>query len=86
MTTETIEYIRCLECGWVGELDECEVSGADEGNVFCGSRPRRRCAFWTGVETEDRDSPRTNSRYCTAEIPIVENLFIPTTIAPTPHD
>jgi hypothetical protein len=34
---ETIEYVRCPKCGWTGELDECEVLGADEGNVFCAN-------------------------------------------------
>jgi hypothetical protein len=37
VTDEIIEYVRCPKCGWTGELDECEVLGADEGNVFCAN-------------------------------------------------
>lgn len=25
----------CPECGWVGTVDDCQVCGADEGNVLC---------------------------------------------------
>lgn len=81
MSTETIKYIRCPECGWIGELDECEVTGAEEGNVFCGRPPHtaHRCNWWPGVEMQDRDSPRTNTPGCGAEIAVKENLFVPNT-------
>jgi hypothetical protein len=83
MSDERTEYIRCPSCGWVGELDECEVSGAEEGHVFCGTPQSLYIPVWLGAETEEPDSPRTEGPGCTAEIPIEENLFVP---GPTPRE
>lgn len=31
------ELARCPLCGFVGDLDDFDVLGADEGNLFCNN-------------------------------------------------
>lgn len=49
-------YVKCPECGTVSLLDDCDVFGADDGNVICTHRGRLKdgrqweCGHEFGVE------------------------------------
>ncbi len=60
MPDPVITYVKCPECGTVSLLDDCDVLGADDGNVICTHLGRLQ----DGRQWE-----------CGEEFAVAENLF-----------